>query len=68
VFVVVWPLVEVLESTEALSAGAKAGDFGLEFAPGICLGRATEGVFVGGEFLATLSLEAPWVIQLTSTP
>lgn len=103
-FVVVWPLVEVVESTEALSAGAEAGDFGLEFAPGICLGRAAEGVFVGGEFLAALSvhrvssrplsmvseramrcafwgevsegkwrfrdmpLEAPWVIQLTSTP
>lgn len=95
--VVDWPL----ESTEALSVGAEAGDFGLEFAPGICLGRAAEGVLVGGEFLAALSvyhvnsgswseaperktrcafwglgewrlgnmpLEAPWVIQLTSTP
>ena len=99
--VVDWPLVEILESTEALSVGAEAGDFGLEFAPGICLGRAAEGVLVGGEFLAALSVynvssgswsiapeqktqcvfwslgewrlgnmpfEAPWVIQLTSTP
>jgi hypothetical protein len=102
--VVAWPLCEVLESTEALSVGAEAGDFGLEFAPGICRGRAAEGVLVGGEFLVVLSvchvsfgswspasqhttrcashgeaierewrlrnmpLEAPWVIQLTSTP
>jgi hypothetical protein len=60
-----WPLCELFESTEALS---EAGGFGLEFAPGICRGRAAEGVFVGGEFLVILSLEAPWVIQLTSTP
>jgi hypothetical protein len=66
--VVAWPLFEVLGSTEAFSVGAEAGDFGLEFAPGICRGRAAEGVLVGGEFLVVLSLEAPWVIQLTSTP
>jgi hypothetical protein len=66
--VVAWPLCEVFKSAEALSVGAEAGDFGLEFAPGICRGRAAEGVLVGGEFLVNLSLEAPWVIQLTSTP
>jgi hypothetical protein len=99
--VVAWPLCKVFKSTEALS---EADGFGLEFAPGICRGRAAEGVLVGGEFLVILSvccvnfgsystaskqstrcasygeaierewrlenipLEAPWVIQLTSTP
>lgn len=54
--VMAWPLFEVLESTEALSAWAEAGGFGLEFAPGICRGRAAEGVLVGGEFLVVLSV------------
>lgn len=47
----------MLESTEAFSVGAEAGDFGLEFAPGICRGRAAEGVLVGGEFLVVLSVQ-----------
>lgn len=66
--VVAWPLCEMFESAEGLSVGAEAGGFGLEFAPGICRGRDAEGVLIGGEFLVVLSLEAPWVIQLTSTP
>ena len=71
--VVAWPLVGALESTGAWSAGAEAGDFGLEFAPGICRGRAADGVLAeeGGEFLSAFSAwhvsSRSWAIASNAT-